>query len=121
MEDYKLEEIKRAWQKRKRIKTQEEAERRKKAMEKAHKIAAFLKLKYRVNRVYLYGSLVWGKHFTAASDIDIFIDDFPEDANYWEAIAIVQHIAAPFPVSVVPAGNAGSGLEEKVIKEGIEL
>ncbi|MBS4025962.1 MAG: nucleotidyltransferase domain-containing protein [Clostridia bacterium] len=121
MEGYQLEVIRKTWQERKQRKEQEEAGRKQDAIEKAKKAAVFLKDTYQVKNVYLFGSLVWGKHFTVSSDIDILIDDFSGSANYWEALAAVEHIARPFPISIVIAKNAKSSLVEKVKKEGMLL
>ncbi len=121
MEDFQSEIIRKTWQHRKQRKKQEENERKKDAIEKARKVATFLKHTYQVKDVYLIGSLVWGKHFTASSDIDLLINNFPESADYWEAVAAVEHLAMPSPVSIVLAKSASTSLEEKVKKEGLLL
>lgn len=121
MEDSQINEMKKTWRERSQRNMREEIERKNKAKERAQKIALYLKDKYKVKAVYLFGSLIWGKHFTASSDIDLLIIDFPENEDYWEALSAVEHIAMPFPVSLVLSGSADPGLNGKVRKEGLLL
>jgi len=113
--------IKQNWVRRAQDKQQAERERRNLALEKARAVAKYLKERYRVKNVYLFGSLVWGKHFSSRSDIDLLVEGFPSRANYWRAVAEAEEIAAPFPVSLVLMERAVRSLVERVIKEGIRL
>ena len=91
------------------------------AISKAEDIAAFLKTSYGVRNVYLFGSLAWRNRFTAHSDIDIYVDGFPKEKDYWKALAKSEEIAMPFPVTIVLAENAKPELKQKVEKEGLLL
>ena len=121
MGDSSLQEIKKTWKERDNTKRREERMRRERARDCAEKVALFLKDNYYVTDVYLYGSLVWGKHFTVHSDIAILVVGFPPRADYWAALARAEHTAAPFPISIALAEKALPGLVEKAIKEGIRL
>ncbi len=68
------------------------------AINKAEKIASFLKTSYGARNVYLFGSLAWRNRFTSHSDIDTYVDGFPKEKDYWEAVAKSEEIAMPFPV-----------------------
>jgi predicted nucleotidyltransferase len=121
MERIKLAEIRKTFLERAKRKEEEEAKRKKDALFKAKEVAAFLKSNYNVSNVILFGSLVWGKHFSAYSDIDLLVEGFPEDKNFWRALAESERIAAPFPISLVLADDAVNSLVEKARKEGKTL
>ncbi|HHY91937.1 MAG TPA: nucleotidyltransferase domain-containing protein [Firmicutes bacterium] len=109
-----------AWRRRAARKAEEEQKLREAALARARTIAARLKKDYGVERVYLYGSLVWGR-FDARSDIDLFAVGFPRSANYWAALAAMEHLAVPFPLQIVLAETAHPGLRQRVEKEGLLL
>lgn len=113
--------IRQSWARRARDRRQAEGERRNLALERAQTVARYLKERYRVKNVYLFGSLVWGKHFSPRSDRDLLVEGFPSRANYWRAVAEAEEIAAPFPVSLVLMEGAVSSLVEPATKEGIRL
>jgi predicted nucleotidyltransferase len=81
-----LENLRRAWQKRAKQKKEDMEKLRQHAFLKAIAAADHLKKKYKVNAVYLYGSLVWGRHFSERSDIDLFVEGFPAEMNYWKML-----------------------------------
>ncbi len=99
----------------------DEQKMRDEAISKAEKIAFFLKTSYDVRNVYLFGSLAWRNKFTSHSDIDIYIDGFPKDKDYWEAFVKSEEIAMPFPVTIVLAETANSEMKQKIEEEGILL
>lgn len=102
-----------------RQKQQEERRQRKKdAFVRAEMVAEFMKEKWGVTRVYLYGSLAWGD-FHERSDIDLFVEGFKGD--YWRMLVEVEEIAGPFPVSVVCAEDAFLSLKKRVLEEGVAL
>ncbi len=74
-----------------------------------------------MGNVYLFGSLAWRKRFTPHSDIDLYIDSFPKDKDYWEALVKSEEIAMPFPVTIVLAENARPEIKQKIEEEGILL
>jgi len=91
------------------------------AIKKANKIALFLKNSYDVEKVYLFGSLVWRNKFTPHSDIDLYVENFPKERSYWEALAKSERIAIPYPVTIVLAETAHPKMKQKVEKEGMLL
>ncbi|WP_276661818.1 nucleotidyltransferase family protein [Syntrophomonas wolfei] len=93
-------------------------ERNEQARQKASKIAVLLKDKYQAKKVYLYGSLVWGK-FHERSDIDILVVNLKGD--YWKAWVEVEATADPFPFDLVCYEDAFPSLREKVLEQGLEL
>ncbi len=113
--------VKCAWKKKIAKRKEAEEKRRAEALQKAGEIAIFLKSSYEVGKIYLFGSLAWRERFTAHSDIDLYLENFPDDKSFWEALAKAEEIAIPFPVSIVLAENAHPGMRAKIEKEGIEL
>ncbi len=93
-------------------------ERIEQARQKASKIAELLKDKYQAEKVYLYGSLVWGK-FHERSDIDILVVNLKGD--YWKAWVEIEAIADPFPFDLVCYEDAFPSLREKILEKGLEL
>lgn len=116
-----LETLRRAWQKRAEQEKEREEKRRREALARAAAAARHLKDKYGARAVYLFGSLVWGRHFTPRSDIDLLVEGFPDADIYWKMHGELEEIAAPFEVSVILSEEAAFGLREKVRKEGKPL
>jgi predicted nucleotidyltransferase len=112
--------VRQTWRRREAEKAKEQKKRREAALAKAHLIATRLKEEYGVQQVYLYGSLAWGR-FGEHSDIDLLVYGFPRSADYWTALAAMEHLAAPYPVQIVLAENASFALRRRVGKEGILL
>ncbi|BCV25944.1 hypothetical protein kuro4_27170 [Gelria sp. Kuro-4] len=108
------------WRRRAARKAEEEQGLREAALARARIIAARLKKDYGVKRVYLYGSLAWGR-FDEHSDIDLFAVGFPRSANYWAALAAMEHLAVPFPLQIILAETAHPSLRQRVEREGVPL
>lgn len=113
--------IQKSWSRKVEKKNLAEQKMRAEAISKAEEIAFFLKTKYEVEKVYLFGSLAWRKRFTSHSDIDLYVDSFPKDKSYWEAVAASEEIAMPYPVTIVLAETAKPEMKQKILKEGILL
>jgi predicted nucleotidyltransferase len=94
---------------------------REKALEAARQAARLLREKYHAQKVFLYGSLAWSKHFDRHSDIDLLIEGCSEVDNYWRMVNEVEEITAPFQPSVVLSEDASSGLRAKVYDKGVIL
>lgn len=121
MEKEYIEHLRRAWQKRAEAGKKAREKWRREALEKAKNAAAYLRGKYKVDAVYLYGSLVWGKHFDLRSDIDLLVEGLAKNANYWRMLVELEQITAPWVVSVVLCEDADVSLREKVRNEGMLL
>ncbi|MEW6426138.1 MAG: nucleotidyltransferase domain-containing protein [Bacillota bacterium] len=93
---------------------------RAKALEKAQAVADWLKSRYNVKEVYLYGSLAWGK-FTPQPDTYLLIVGFPNHARFWEMQVKAEEMATPFPVSIVCAEDAVESLRKRGFREGIRI
>ncbi|MBE3582392.1 MAG: nucleotidyltransferase domain-containing protein [Thermoanaerobacteraceae bacterium] len=113
--------LREAWRRRAERERQAAVNRRREALAKARRAARWLKEKYGVNRVYLYGSLAWSRHFTPHSDIDLFVEGFTPKELYWRMWSEVEAITTPFPPSIVLAEDALPGLRDEVKKRGHEL
>jgi len=116
-----LESLRRGWQRREAEAKERERKRRELALDKAQKAALHLKEKYGVREVYLFGSLAYGLHFSERSDIDLLVEGFPTEANYWLALAELEEIAIPFPVNVILSEDAFPSLREVARAQGIRL
>lgn len=113
--------LRKAWQKR-AVREQDEKDKLcRDDMSKAVAAAAHLKEKYKVKFVYLYGSLARGKHFDRRSDIDLMVEEFPAEANYWRMLVELEEITAPVEVNVVLSEEASPGLRDKARREGKPL
>ncbi len=110
-----------AWRKRAREDAALAEKRRSQARSKAKALAEHIRLHYRAERVFLYGSLAWNGHFTAHSDIDLFVEGFAPEEEYWRMFGELEELAAPFPISVILAQDAIPSLAAKVRQEGVEL
>ncbi|WP_027364704.1 nucleotidyltransferase family protein [Desulfotruncus alcoholivorax] len=110
--------LREAWQKRAAREQDEKDKLRRDAMLKAAAAATHLKEKYKVKSVYLYGSLARGTHFDHRSDIDLMVEEFPAEANYWRMLVEMEEIAAPVEVNVVLSEDASPGLRDKARREG---
>ncbi|QGP93656.1 hypothetical protein MGLY_30760 [Neomoorella glycerini] len=113
--------MRKAWQRRAEIEKQAAINRRQEALIKARLAASWLKEKYQVKKVYLYGSLAWSEYFTPYSDIDLLVEGFTPKELYWRMWSEVEAITAPFPPSIVLAEDAVPGLLIEVQKRGLEL
>jgi len=96
------------------------AKRQKDALARAKKVAAHLKERYGVKKVFLYGSLARG-NFSHISDIDLYIEGFDQEKMYWRMQVEAEEIALPYPLSIVPAEDAFPSLRREVYREGVEL
>ncbi|PHJ38040.1 hypothetical protein P378_12145 [Desulforamulus profundi] len=116
-----INKLRRAWQKRARQKQEDLEKLRRDALLKATAAAAHLKEKYNVNAVYLYGSLVWGRHFSHRSDIDLYVEGFPAKISYWTMMVELENITKPHEINVVLNEDATPSLREKARNEGYRL
>jgi predicted nucleotidyltransferase len=121
VEQEMLESLKLAWRGRVESGRREEEERRRSALERAAAVAQYVKEQYPECKIYLYGSLIWGRHFTLWSDIDLMIGGFPSEVSYWRLLVELEKYAAPFEISVVLEEDACLSLREKVLAGGMEL
>lgn len=120
MTETELAELRAAWKARAEKEEKEAAERRNQALIAAQKAAVWLRSNYGTQKVYLFGSLAWGK-FDVHSDIDLYVEGFPPDKSYWRMLAELEEFIAPFQPQVVTAEDAVPSLQIKVTEKGVEL
>lgn len=90
------------------------------AWAEARAVASWLRKKYGVSQVYLYGSLAWGG-FWEHSDIDLLVEGFPKEGDFWAMQAGADRVGGPFPVSIVLEEDAVPSLREKAKTKGVKL
>lgn len=110
--------IRATWVNREKRSREEKAELMQNALITAQKAAAFLRVKYNVNHIYLYGSLSRYECFDSLSDIDIFIEGWNRDHDFWKMLGEAEFLAKPFHISIVTHEEASSSLINEVYKEG---
>jgi uncharacterized protein len=90
------------------------------AIDIAKKAALFLKNKYNVSRVVLFGSLAKRDTFNRWSDIDIAAWGIKPE-NTFRAIGEVHYIDRNFEVNLVDVNTCEESLLKIIINEGIDL
>ena len=94
-------------------------QRQKKGLELAKKCANFLKEKYGVSKVVLFGSLLDYEQMTPHSDIDLAVWGLPEK-DYFKAVGFFLEIADNFSIDLVEIQHARSYILS-AINQGVEL
>jgi predicted nucleotidyltransferase len=112
------EAIRTTWIKRQNEDINKRQKQAKEALCRAYKVAHLLLDKYKVTQVYLYGSLARDEYFDDYSDIDIYITGWEDEKHYWIMLSEVQHVASPYPISIVTEKEALPTLKETIHKEG---
>ena len=93
---------------------------RKNAMKSAKKVADFLKERYEVKRVVLFGSLPSKPYLHERTDIDLLVEGL-DRAELLRAGFDAEELAVPFEVDIIPMEIAAKKLIEIALEEGIEL
>jgi predicted nucleotidyltransferase len=94
-------------------------QRQKKGLDVAKKCANFLKEKYGVTKVILFGSLLNYEKMTPHSDIDLAVWDLPEK-DYFKAVGFLLEIADSFSIDLVEIQNVRPYILH-AIDQGVEL
>ncbi|ELR96444.1 putative nucleotidyltransferase [Gloeocapsa sp. PCC 73106] len=93
-------------------------QRQKEGLEVAQKCADFLKKKYGVTKVVLYGSLLNHEKMTLHSDIDLAVWSLPEK-DYFKAVADLDY-GHNFEIDLVEIQKANPYILEAIYR-GVEL
>jgi uncharacterized protein len=120
MSEIDFNECHEAWQKRIAKELKEAEQRRCQALEAAKRAATYLRTQHQAQKVFLYGSLAWSKHFNIHSDIDLLVDGCVTD-NYWRMVSEIEEITAPFQPSIIFSEDAAESLLKKIYREGLEI
>lgn len=94
-------------------------QRQKQGLAIAQKCANFLKEKYGVKKVVLFGSLLDYKKMNIHSDIDLAIWGLPEN-DYFKAVGFLLEIADDFSIDLVEIQHAKPHVRQ-AIDQGTEL
>ncbi len=94
-------------------------QRQRDGLEVAQKCANFLKEKYRVKKVVLFGSLLDYEKMTPHSDIDLAVWGLPEQ-DYFKAMGFLLEVAGNFSIDLLEIQNVKSYILS-AIDQGIEL
>ncbi len=94
-------------------------QRQQEGLEIARKCANFLKQKYGVTKVVLFGSLLNHEDMNPHSDIDLAVWDLPEQ-DYFKAVGFLIELANSFSIDLVEVQNVRPYILE-AIQEGLEL
>lgn len=106
-----------AWKKRAIERQKELARRKEKASHEAMRLARILVHEYRVQQVYVFGSLVQDDSFlTETSDIDLAVDGL-DPKFYFRALGRIQD-ATKFGVDLVTMESCSDSLKKVILKEG---
>ena len=83
-------------------------------------VAAELKIRFGVRRVFLIGSLAREECFSAHSDIDLALEGLTGD-EYWDAWRLIEEMIAGRPVDLIDMQTAGESMLRSIQRYGIEL
>ena len=103
---------------RRKAASRDEQERRRTAgRAAARRVAADLRRTYDVERVVLFGSIAGDAALGPRSDLDLAVRGL-DAAEYYEAVARVQDVGAPFEVDLVRMESCQRSLRERIQQEG---
>ena len=95
-------------------------ERREQAWTVARQAAQVLRSQFGVTRVWVFGSLAEGDHFTERSDIDMAATGFTP-AVHVEALGRLLRLSADFEFDLVDLDHCPHGLRRAVEQSGVDL
>lgn len=107
----------RAWHDRFRGAEEERARQASRARTLLPELVRHLVERYRVRRIWLFGSLADG-FFRENSDIDLAVEGLPGGTALFRAGAELDDLARPFRVDLVPLEEAWAPVRERVLTKG---
>ena len=96
------------------------SERREQAWTVARRAAHLLRAQFCVGRVWVFGSLVEGDHFSERSDIDLAASGLTP-ALHMEALGRLLRLSPDFAFDLVDLDHCSPGLRRAVEGSGVEL
>ena len=97
-----------------------EISKREKFLALARKCAKILKKRYKVNKIFLIGSLVVG-HFHDESDIDLVVEGLIPELYIKALTELYDLLPVGVELNLIPFEDAFISLKEKTIKEGMTI
>ena len=95
-------------------------ERRQRAWEVARRAASWLRERYGVTRVRVFGSLLYPSRFDSRSDIDLAVEGL-DISNYWEAVTHLYFFDDAISVELVDQDSCSEALWAVVEHEGVDV
>ncbi len=83
-------------------------------------VAAELKIRFGIRRVFLIGSLAHEAYLSTHSDVDLAVEGLTGDA-YWEAWRVTEEMIADRPVDLIDMETAGESMLRTIHRYGMEL
>ena len=93
---------------------------RKRLLERIHKAADALKIRFKVRRVILFGSLAHKGWYRPNSDVDLAVEGLIGN-DYWQAWRFVEEIINDRSIDLIDLHTAGDSLQRAIQRNGIEL
>ena len=90
------------------------------AWESARQAAQLLRERYNVNRVRVFGSLLYLNRFHDKSDIDLAVEGLSVH-NYWDALADVLFLDNSITVDIVEPDTCPPTLWAIIEQEGVDI
>ncbi|MFB3904048.1 MAG: nucleotidyltransferase family protein [Acidobacteriota bacterium] len=108
-----------AWLHREEEAARRREQRRREALEAARRCAEILVGRFKVRRVYVFGSVLDPARFHDASDIDLASEGLPADRTYWHALDDLWHqLPRGMSIDLVPLEEASPALSSRILSEG---
>jgi predicted nucleotidyltransferase len=112
-----LETVRAFLAKSKQRKAEDLAERLRRAREDCDRIVAEIAKDFHPIRIYQWGSLLDGAHFTEMSDIDIAVEGIIDPAEFFRLLGRVEEMTA-FPLDIVQMEHVHPAYAELIRKRG---
>ncbi|HEX6383807.1 MAG TPA: nucleotidyltransferase domain-containing protein [Anaerolineae bacterium] len=116
----KMAQYRRTAQKRWQAEQEQRQQRRARAWELAQRAATLLKAEFDVERVVLFGSLLYPDRFTLHSDVDLAAWGLTPQ-NWLKAITAVSLLADDIPLNLVDVATCSPELLAVIEQEGVQL
>ena len=101
-------------------KKEEKEARRQEALTKAKKAAEILKVKYKAEKVVLFGSVLDKDRFYMRSDVDLAVFGL-KDELFYKAYAEVMNILSGFEVDLLDYKECRESFKKEIKERGVEL
>ena len=97
-----------------------EQKERKHLLIQIQKAADEIKLRFKIRRIVLYGSLAHEGSFSPHSDVDLAVEGLRGD-DYWQAWRIAEETIKDRSVDLIEIESSGIALRQAIDRYGLEL